>query len=106
VDQNRVGDHICDISNLRRLRATYQGWELTRSLDDILRELAAPPGELDMGRPRRLAGYRFVTPGAIQYARRWVPHGRGWVAGGRGRAASATPPAGAAEPRLRAQCSC
>ncbi len=43
VDQNRVGDHICYISDLRRLRADYPGWELTRSLDDILRELAAPP---------------------------------------------------------------
>jgi CDP-paratose 2-epimerase len=44
VDQNRVGDHICYISDLRRLRADYPGWELTRSLEDILRELAAPPG--------------------------------------------------------------
>jgi CDP-paratose 2-epimerase len=43
VDQNRVGDHICSISDLRRLRADHPGWELTRSLDDILRELAAPP---------------------------------------------------------------
>jgi CDP-paratose 2-epimerase len=43
VDQNRVGDHICYISDLRRLKADYPGWELTRSLDDILRELAAPP---------------------------------------------------------------
>jgi len=43
VDQNRVGDHICYISDLRRLRADHPGWELTRSLDDILRELAAPP---------------------------------------------------------------
>lgn len=40
VDQNRVGDHICYISDLRRLKADYPGWELTRSLDDILRELA------------------------------------------------------------------
>ncbi len=43
VDQNRVGDHICYISDLRRLKADYPGWELSRSLDDILRELAAPP---------------------------------------------------------------
>ena len=35
VDQNRVGDHICYISDLRRLRADYPGWRLTRSLDDI-----------------------------------------------------------------------
>jgi CDP-paratose 2-epimerase len=43
IDQNRVGDHICYISDLRRLKADYPGWELSRSLDDILRELAAPP---------------------------------------------------------------
>jgi CDP-paratose 2-epimerase len=43
VDTNRVGDHICYISDLRRLRADYPGWDLSRSLDDILRELAAPP---------------------------------------------------------------
>jgi CDP-paratose 2-epimerase len=40
VDENRVGDHICYISDLRRLKADYPGWDLTRSLDDILRELA------------------------------------------------------------------
>ena len=44
IDQSRVGDHICYISDLRRLKADYPGWGLTRSLDDILRELAAPPG--------------------------------------------------------------
>ncbi len=43
VEQNRVGDHICYISDLRRLKADYPGWDLTRSLDDILRKLAAPP---------------------------------------------------------------
>jgi CDP-paratose 2-epimerase len=42
VDQNRVGDHICYISDLRRLRTDFPGWQLTRSLDDILRELASP----------------------------------------------------------------
>ena len=40
VDQNRAGDHICYISDLRRLRADYPGWDVTRSLDDILREIA------------------------------------------------------------------
>jgi CDP-paratose 2-epimerase len=45
VDQNRIGDHICYISDLRRLRADFPGWQMTRSLDDILRELATPsPG--------------------------------------------------------------
>lgn len=47
VDENRVGDHICYISDLRRLKTDYPGWEITRSLDDIFRELVAvAPGEL------------------------------------------------------------
>ena len=41
VDQNRAGDHICYISDLRRLRADYPDWDVTRSLDDILAEIAA-----------------------------------------------------------------
>ncbi len=40
VDRNRVGDHICYITNLRRFKADYPGWELTRSLSDIIQELA------------------------------------------------------------------
>jgi CDP-paratose 2-epimerase len=43
VDQARIGDHICYISDLRRLRADYPSWSITRSLDDILRELIAHP---------------------------------------------------------------
>ena len=45
VEQNRVGDHICYISDLRRLKADYPHWEITRSLDDIFRELAESPLE-------------------------------------------------------------
>jgi CDP-paratose 2-epimerase len=40
VEQARAGDHICYISDLRRLRADYPDWEVSRSLDDILREIA------------------------------------------------------------------
>ena len=40
VDEPRVGDHVCYISDLRRLRADYPGWSLTVSLDDILVDLA------------------------------------------------------------------
>jgi len=43
VDDARIGDHICYISDLRRLRADYPGWSITRSLDDILRELITRP---------------------------------------------------------------
>jgi CDP-paratose 2-epimerase len=37
-DTNRVGDHICYISDLSKLRAHYPGWELTKSLTDIFTE--------------------------------------------------------------------
>jgi CDP-paratose 2-epimerase len=40
VDEARRGDHICYISDLRAFRRDYPGWELTVSLDGILRELA------------------------------------------------------------------
>ncbi|HEY2664087.1 MAG TPA: NAD-dependent epimerase/dehydratase family protein, partial [Candidatus Binataceae bacterium] len=35
----RSGDHICYITDLSALRAAYPQWSITRSLDDILREL-------------------------------------------------------------------
>ncbi len=38
-DTNRVGDHICYISNLARLRDHFPGWDITRRLDDILEEM-------------------------------------------------------------------
>jgi len=38
-EHNRVGDHICYVSDLRKLRSHYPGWNVTRSLDDILVEL-------------------------------------------------------------------
>jgi CDP-paratose 2-epimerase len=38
-EQNRIGDHICYISDLRKLQRDYSQWKITRSLDDILDEL-------------------------------------------------------------------
>lgn len=38
-DEARCGDHICYISNLSRLREALPGWEVTRSLDEILSEI-------------------------------------------------------------------
>jgi CDP-paratose 2-epimerase len=40
VDDNRVGDHMCYISDLRRFQNDYPDWELTRSLDSIIQEIA------------------------------------------------------------------
>ena len=39
VDENRVGDHICYYSDLRKIRSHFPQWSLTRSLDDIVREI-------------------------------------------------------------------
>jgi CDP-paratose 2-epimerase len=41
VEQARMGDHICYISDLTRFKTDYPEWELSRSLDDILKELAS-----------------------------------------------------------------
>jgi CDP-paratose 2-epimerase len=53
VEQNRIGDHICYYSDLRKMRAHYPGWDITRSLDATIGEIveawrgrvepAAPP---------------------------------------------------------------
>lgn len=39
VDENRIGDHICYISDLRKLMRHYPDWSVTRSLDDIFEEM-------------------------------------------------------------------
>jgi CDP-paratose 2-epimerase len=41
VEQARRGDHICYITDLRRLRSDYPEWEITISLDEIFAELAS-----------------------------------------------------------------
>ena len=45
VDQNRVGDHICYISDLRRIQTDYPQWGITRSLEDIFLDLAGQSSE-------------------------------------------------------------
>lgn len=39
VDDNRKGDHICYISDLRKARDHYPGWDISRSLEDIIGEM-------------------------------------------------------------------
>ncbi|HWZ99909.1 MAG TPA: NAD-dependent epimerase/dehydratase family protein [Candidatus Dormibacteraeota bacterium] len=41
VDENRKGDHICYISDLRKFKSHYPNWQITKSLDDILKEIIA-----------------------------------------------------------------
>jgi CDP-paratose 2-epimerase len=39
VDQNRIGDHICYYSDLRKMRAHYPAWDITMSLEQTIREI-------------------------------------------------------------------
>jgi CDP-paratose 2-epimerase len=39
MDQNRAGDHICYISDLTKMKAHYPGWDITKTLDDVFREI-------------------------------------------------------------------
>ncbi len=39
VDQARSGDHICYISDLTRFQSHYPKWSVTKSLDDVFREM-------------------------------------------------------------------
>jgi CDP-paratose 2-epimerase len=43
VDEPRRGDHVCYISDLRRFRADYPGWTITRSLDAVFDDFARRP---------------------------------------------------------------
>jgi CDP-paratose 2-epimerase len=39
VDENRIGDHICYISNLAKMRSHYPKWDITLSLDETIRQI-------------------------------------------------------------------
>ncbi len=39
LDDNRAGDHICYLSDLRKMREHYPHWDLTKSLDDVFEEI-------------------------------------------------------------------
>jgi CDP-paratose 2-epimerase len=41
VDENRVGDHICYYSDLRKMKSHYPAWDVTTSLPRIFEEIAA-----------------------------------------------------------------
>lgn len=42
VPDNRKGDHICYISNMKKFKNDYPGWEITKKLDDIFNEFFSP----------------------------------------------------------------
>lgn len=39
VDQNRIGDHICYISDLSKMRAHFPKWDITQSLESTIRQI-------------------------------------------------------------------
>ena len=41
VDENRVGDHICYYSDLRKMRAHFPAWDLTITLPETIRQIVA-----------------------------------------------------------------
>jgi CDP-paratose 2-epimerase len=41
VEQNRLGDHICYYSDLRKMRAHYPRWNISVSLGETIRQIAA-----------------------------------------------------------------
>lgn len=40
VDENRIGDHICYYSDLRKMKTHYPEWGITKPLTSIFREIA------------------------------------------------------------------
>jgi len=41
VDQSRVGDHVCYYTDLRKAKAHYPQWQVTKSVPAIIEEIAA-----------------------------------------------------------------
>ena len=39
VEQNRIGDHICYYSDLRKMKSHYPNWSITKSLPQIIQEI-------------------------------------------------------------------
>ena len=51
VDENRVGDHICYVSDLTRFRRAYPSWGIQVSLEEILRQFTTRPGFVATSHP-------------------------------------------------------
>lgn len=41
IEENRIGDHICYYSDLRKMKAHYPAWEITKPLTAIFDEIAS-----------------------------------------------------------------
>ena len=45
VDQNRIGDHICYYSDLRKMRTHYPSWDITQSLEETIHQIVEAWGK-------------------------------------------------------------
>jgi CDP-paratose 2-epimerase len=41
VDENRIGDHICYYSDLRKMKSHYPAWSITKGLPQIFHEISS-----------------------------------------------------------------
>jgi CDP-paratose 2-epimerase len=41
IEESRIGDHICYYSDLRKMKAHYPGWNITKDLPHIFSEIAS-----------------------------------------------------------------
>jgi len=41
VDENRIGDHICYYSDLRKMREHYPNWDITISLPETIQQIVS-----------------------------------------------------------------
>jgi CDP-paratose 2-epimerase len=39
VEQNRIGDHICYYSDLRKMKAHYPNWSITKTVEETIKEI-------------------------------------------------------------------
>ena len=39
VDENRIGDHICYYSDLRKMRSHYPSWDINVSLEETIHQI-------------------------------------------------------------------
>jgi CDP-paratose 2-epimerase len=40
VEKNRIGDHICYISSIKRIQKDYPKWRVEKSIDQIFEDIA------------------------------------------------------------------
>lgn len=55
LEQNRIGDHICYYSDLRKIKAHFPSWSITRRLPEVFREIV-DSWEARLALPKAVAG--------------------------------------------------